>query len=405
MATLRSKLKTAGERGFKKPDYILSILIALMVLVGLVMISSASVVMSRNVAGVDNFYFFSQLKAAAVGFFLLYIVSRIDYRIWSKYAKYLLIGNIILLIMVFIPHIGFGYGGANRWIKIGPIFLGQPSEFIKLTLILYLSSWFENKGNDIKNLWLGTAPFAALIGVIVFLVMKQPDMGTTSVLAVTAGVIYFVAGASYVHIAGMLSVGVAGLIVLIKTAPYRMARLMIFLNPASDQSGTGYHINQALLAVGSGGLFGVGFGRSIQKFNYLPEAATDSIFAIISEELGLIRASLVIVLFIAFAMRGYKIAKNAPDVFSRLVASGITTWIVAQAFINIMAILSMIPLTGVPLPFISYGGSSLVTLLIATGILLNISRNVKQGEADESFGFGGRVWRPHFTRSRRRLSV
>jgi cell division protein FtsW len=405
MALTRSKLKTAGERGIRKPDYVLSILIAVLVIAGLIMISSASVVMSRNVAQVDNFYFFSQLKAACAGFVLLYIASRIDYRFWKKVAKYLLIANIILLIMVFIPHVGFGYGGANRWIKIGPLFLGQPSEYIKLTLILYLATWFENKGNDIKDFWLGTLPFAAILGFIVLLVMKQPDMGTTVVLAATSGTIFFVAGANYVHIAGMLAAGIGGIIFLIKTAPYRMARLMIFLNPSADTSGTGYHINQALLAVGSGGLFGVGFGRSRQKFNYLPEAATDSIFAVISEELGFIRASLFLLVFVAFAMRGYKIAKNAPDVFSRLVAIGITTWVVAQAFINIMAILSMIPLTGVPLPFISYGGSSLVTLMFSCGILLNISRHIKEGEANESTGFGWGFWRSHFTSSRSRLRV
>jgi cell division protein FtsW len=193
----------------------------------------------------------------------------------------------------------------------------------------------------------------------------------------------------------MLSAAVAGVAILIKTAPYRMARLTIFLNPDADKSGAGYHINQALLAIGSGGLFGMGFGRSRQKFNYLPEAATDSIFAVISEELGLIRASFIILLFVLFAFRGYKIAKNAPDDYSRLMAVGITTWIVAQAFINILAILSMMPLTGVPLPFISLGGTSLIMLMFASGILLNISRHVTVEESNENSRVGRRHRRTH----------
>jgi cell division protein FtsW len=222
-------------------------------------------------------------------------------------------------------------------------------------------------------------------------------MGTTSVLAVTAGIMFFIAGASYFHIIGMGAAALAGVWFLIKTAPYRMARFMIFLNPSADAKGTGYHINQALLAVGSGGLFGLGFGRSRQKFNYLPEASTDSIFAVIAEELGMIRASLLIILFILFAIRGYRIANNAPDTFSRLVAIGITTWIVSQAFINIMAILSMIPLTGVPLPFISLGGSSLMTLMFACGILLNISKHAKEGERNANRRIGRGNWWSYLT--------
>lgn len=381
MALARSKVKQIKKGG--QIDFMFAMLLAALILIGLTMISSASIVMSRTVAGQDNFYFFSQLKSAALGLFLLLVALKIDYRFWKKVSPYILAINIIFLIIVFIPGLGFHHGGANRWVVIGPINF-QPSEIIKLSLVLYLASWFENKGNEVRNFVTGTLPFLAILGTVAFLVMKQPDMGTTSVLAVTSGVMFFVAGANYLHVGAMVSAGIAGLFLLIKTAPYRMARLMIFLNPSADPSGKGYHINQALLAIGSGGLFGMGFGRSRQKFNYLPEPATDSIFAVIAEELGLIRASLFILLYLVFAVRGYRIAKNAPDVFGRLVAVGITTWIIAQAFINIMAIMSLIPLTGVPLPFISYGGSSLIMLMFASGILLNISKYSKEGEQDAS---------------------
>jgi cell division protein FtsW len=379
MALTRSKIKEGRESGGTgRPDLFLVILISGLLVFGLIMISSASVVMSKTGTGKENFYFFSQLQAAALGLFFLYVASRLDFNIWKKFSLVIFILNFAMLIAVFIPGLGFSHNGATRWINLG--FMGyQPSESIKLALILFLAYWLEKKGDDIKDLYRGVLPFFAIVGSVIALVLMQPDMGTATVLAVTAGVMFFVSGASFRHLFAVLGVAVAGVAVLIKAAPYRMARLTIFLHPTSDKSGAGYQISQALLAIGTGGLTGLGFGRSRQKFNYLPEAATDSIFAVISEELGLIRASLVVFVFLLFGVRGYKIAKGAPDTFSRLVATGITTWIVAQAFINILAILSLMPLTGVPLPFISYGGTSLVMILTACGILLSISRHVDQG--------------------------
>jgi cell division protein FtsW len=236
-----------------------------------------------------------------------------------------------------------------------------------------LAAWLEKKGEGIKDFYSGTIPFLFLNLVVLGLIILQPDMGTMVIVAMTAFIIFYLAGSKRIHLAG---IGVSALIViwiLIKSAPYRMRRLLVFLKPEQVE-GSAYHINQILIAIGSGGLLGLGFGQSRQKYLYLPQVHTDSIFAIIVEELGFLRAALILGVFVFFAWRGYRIARQAPDVFARLVATGITSWIIVQAFINIAAMLGIVPLTGVPLPFISFGGSSLVMCLAAIGILLNISK-------------------------------
>ena len=212
------------------------------------------------------------------------------------------------------------------------------------------------------------------MGLIAFLIMKQPDTGTLGVIILTSFAIFFVSGARLKHLFAMGMVGLMSLWILIKIEPYRFNRILAFLDPSADARGIGYQISQALLAVGSGGLFGVGLGHSRQKFNYLPEPVGDSIFAVMGEELGLIGGVVLVMLFVTLASRGIKIAKNAPDMFGKLLATGITMWIVLQAFINISANIALVPLTGIPLPFISYGGTSLVFLMSAIGILLNISK-------------------------------
>lgn len=391
----RSALKQRTQKGTGSPDTILTIVTALLIIFGLIMISSASVVLSQNEAGNPNYYFFTQLKSVAIGIILFFIGLRLDYRFWRKIAPVLMIVSIIALIAVFLPGIGVERNGAHRWLYLG-FMQFQPSELAKLALIIYLAAWFENKGTEVKNLFSSTLPFILILGLVGGLVIKEPDMGTTVILSLVAGVIYFVAGARMTHVLGMIASVVALAWYLIKSAPYRMSRFMVFLNPSADSSGQGYHVNQALLAIGSGGILGLGFGKSRQKFNYLPEAATDSIFAVIAEELGLIGASLVVVLIAIYAYRGLRVARQAPDVFARLVAVGITVWIVGQSLINIMAILSLMPLTGVPLPFISYGGSSIIMLMFASGILLNISKHTQKGEkvAYNRFGWGN--WRSYF---------
>lgn len=354
-----------------KMDYWLLLLVFILSIFGLLMIYSASAVLSFEQYDINNYFFKKQLVSFIVGIICVFIFSQINYKLWQKYAYLALWTTIILLVSVFFlsPEIS----GAQRWIRIGD-FSFQPSEMAKLTFIIYLAAWLSKRKEKITDFWYGFAPFALMLLMIGFLIIKQPDMGTMMVIISVAVVMFFVSGASWWHLLFGFSGLIAVALMLIKMSPYRMQRLMVFLNPASDTLGSGYHMNQALLAVGSGGLFGLGFGQSKQKFLYLPEPYTDSIFAIITEELGFLRASLVFVVFLLIASRGYKIAKMAPDNFSKYLAVGITSWIIIQFFINIGAILGIIPLTGVPLPFISYGGSSLIFLMIGVGILLNISK-------------------------------
>ncbi len=361
-----------------QPDYILMFVTFALVIYGLLMLASAGIVMSQDNFGESYYYFRHQLfYGVLVGLFFWIIFQRIDYHLLKKLALPGFILTIILLILIFIPGLGYGYGGADRWIKFGSLSL-QPSEVCKLTFILYLALWLEKRGRTLTNFQTGFLPFIFLVGLVGFLLVIQPDVSTLGIICLTALAIYFLAGAKLYHIAFLILSGVGILAVLIKTAPYRMQRLTVFLHPEVDPQGIGYQINQALLAIGSGGILGLGLGHSRQKYNYLPESISDSIFAIISEELGLIGALILISLFIILALRGFRIAKNAPDAFGKLVAGGITFWIISQAFMNIMAISGLIPLTGIPLPFISYGGSALVISLIAMGIVLNISKHTEQ---------------------------
>lgn len=355
----------------RKMDYWLLFVVFVLCVFGTLMVYSSSAMISLQEYDVSNFYFRKQLLWFGIGIVFLIIFSTIDYRFWQKNALWLLLITIGLLILVF--PFSTNISGAHRWIRIGDFTL-QPSEVCKLTFILYLAAWLAKKGEGIKDFKYGFIPFIIIVAIIAYLIMKQPDMGTMSIIAFTAVAMFFVAGASLAHL-GIGLVGVAGLFyLLIRSAPYRLQRFLVFLNPSGKELGAGYHINQALLAIGSGGILGLGFGNSKQKYLYLPESHTDSIFAIIVEELGFLRSSLVLLAFVLIAWRGYLIAKNAPDAFSQLTAAGITSWIVIQALVNLGAMLGILPLTGIPLPFISYGGSSLIVLMAGIGILLNISK-------------------------------
>ncbi len=356
-------------------DKTLLIIVLLLSVFGLIMISSASVVVSYNNFGYNHYYLSHQFFYGFLpGIALLFLLKKCDYHIFKKYAAFLLVATVILLFFVFIPDLGFGLKGANRWISFGGISF-QPSEIAKLSFILYLAAWIGGKNRNSKTVSNTLLPFAVIIAIISIPLALQPDIGTLCMIVSIAIVMYFVSGAKISHIFAIGSCGILGLIALIKIAPYRMDRLMVFLHPELDPQGTGYQVNQALLALGSGGIFGLGFGHSRQKFNYLPEPIGDSIFAVIGEELGMVGLIFVIILFLTFAVRGFKIAAKAKDDFGKLVAVGITSWITFQALMNIAAITSLIPLTGIPLPFISYGGSALVMSLAGVGILLNISKN------------------------------
>lgn len=364
-----------GEDKGHNPDYLLIIIVFGLVVFGLVMLSSASSVVGWD-RFEDNYYFLKHqlFRGAIPGIILLFFIAKVDYRKWKKFATGALIATLLLLIIVLIPSLSFEYGGARRWVAIGPLTL-QPTEIAKLTFLLYLATWLEKKEKGVKDWKYGFLPFVTVLGVIGFLIMMQPDLGTLSIILISSIMVYFVAGAKLSHLAVMGAGGVVLLFLLIKAAPYRMARFTVFLNPELDPQGIGYQINQALLAIGSGGLFGRGLGKSIQKYNYLPEVTGDSIFAVVAEELGFVRVLLLIGLYLAFAYVGFRIAKKAPDMYGKLVATGITAWLSFQGFVNMAAMVSLIPLTGIPLPFVSYGGSALMFSLIAVGILINISKH------------------------------
>lgn len=362
---------------YHKPDYTLIITILVLTIFGLIMLSSASVVMSYQMFGHNYYYFFRQLLLGGIlGFLGFFITSKIDYHRWKKFALPLLIITLVLLVLVLIPQFNLEYGGAKRWIHIGALTI-QPTEIAKLTFLLYLASWFDKRRKGISNFQTSFVPFITLLGLIGFLIILQPDIGTLAIIALSAITVYFIAGAHFPHLISLLISGVILFLILVKIAPYRMARFTVFLNPEIDPQGIGYQINQALLAIGSGGLFGRGLGKSLQKYNYLPEASSDSIFAVIAEELGFIRVLILIALFAILAYRGFQIAKSAPDLFGKLIVSGIISWIILQALINIAAMVGLVPLTGVPLPFVSYGGTALLFTLIGMGIIVNVSKQTR----------------------------
>lgn len=363
-----------------KPDYLLAMVVFLMCLFGIVMISSASIVISQERFGSNFYYVTHQIISFVVGLLALLVGYFVDYRVWRKYSFIFFLATLVLLIAVFFPGIGKEFGGAHRWIGIGNQ-LFQPSEIVKLTFIIYFASWLEKRSEVIRDFSSGFIPFIVLMIILGFLIMSQPDLGTLSVIVLTAVAMFFIGGARYTHL-GIATVGALILFgILVKIAPYRMQRFLVFLNPSQQTLGAAYHINQALIAIGSGGLWGLGFGQSKQKYLYLPQPHIDSIFAIIAEELGFLRSSLVLFAYIFIGIRGFKIARNAPDNFAKYLAAGITAWIVLQAIINIAAQLSLVPLTGITLPFISYGGSSLIVTLLAVGILLNISKFTSSTES------------------------
>jgi cell division protein FtsW len=361
-------------KSLPKMDYVLLGLVLFLVGFGLLALSSSSSVLSFERFGHNNFYLLRQISFGAIpGLFFMYFLSRIDYHIWQKFAPLLVLIGIVLLGLVLVPGIGFAVGNSRRWIDFGA-FLFQPSEFMKLALVFYLASWYDKRQHHATDLYYGFLPTLFVVGIVAGLIMLQPDLGTMVTLATIAAIMFFVGGAKLKHLLATAGGSLVVLWVLIKAAPYRVSRITAYFNPEFDTQGISYQINQALLAIGSGGLWGTGFGQSRQKFNYLPETIGDSIFAIVSEELGFIRVTIILLIFLFFAFRGFKIARNAPDLFGKLVAAGIVSWIVFQSIVNIGGITAIIPLAGIPLPFISYGSTALAMSLAGAGVLLNISR-------------------------------
>lgn len=359
--------KVALKKQRKRFDYSLGVVVFFLALFGLLMIFEASAVLAYKEFG-DKYYFVKeQAKWLGVGSAALFFLAFFDYHHLYSLAVPLLVGTIMALGAVFVPGIGIKALGASRWVNL-KFFSFQPAELAKLSLAIYLAAWFSSKEKG------RLSAFLLLLSIVIGLVVLEPDLGTAAVIAGEAIAIYFLAEGPISHFFLLLPLGIVSFLGLSVVSPYRFRRLVAFFNPHRDPLGTSYHIRQILLAFGSGGLTGVGLGKSRQRYLFLPEATTDSILAIVGEEFGFVGALVVILFFIFIIFRGCLIAKQAPDRFGRLLAGGITVYFAIQTIINLSAVVAFLPLTGVPIPLISYGGSSLVITLSGIAILLNISQ-------------------------------
>lgn len=356
------------------PDFLLIAVTLVLLSIGLVMVYSASSAGAANKFDGDSFYFVKrQIMFAGVGIIAMFFVMNVHYWTWRSWAKAAMLICFLLLIIVLIPGIGTARGGARSWFGIGAFSI-QPSEFMKVALIAFLAKYLSEHQKIVTSFKKGFVPSLILVFLAFGLIMLQPDLGTGTVLVATCMTMLFTAGARIKHFVIMGLVGLLGFAGLIISAPYRIKRITSFLDPWQDQLGSGFQIIQSLYAIGPGGLLGFGLGQSRQKYQYLPEPQNDFIFSIISEELGFIGASFVLLLFCLLLWRGIRIALGAPDLYGTLLATGFTSMIAIQVMINIAVVIGLIPVTGITLPFLSYGGSSLTLMLVSVGVLLNISR-------------------------------
>ncbi|MGB8520001.1 MAG: putative lipid II flippase FtsW, partial [Candidatus Tumulicola sp.] len=356
------------------PDAVLFAVVATLVGIGLVMVFSASSATAYAEHGDIAYYLKRQLIWLLVGSIAAFAVYRMDLARLKRAAPYLLVAALAGLLLVFVPHVGVGVNGGRRWIGFSSLSL-EPSEFAKLALVVYLAAILSNRGDRITSLTRGLFPLCVPVLLMAVLILKEPDMGTASLLVFVAFTMFFAAGARVFHLVAILAVTAPLAIVSVIASPYRRARVFAFLNPWKDPQNTGFHIVQSLLALGSGGFFGMGLGASRAKFFYLPEQYTDFIFSVLGEELGLVGAFAVVALFVAFAYRAVRIALAAPDRFGYFLAIGCGAMIAIQAFINIGVVTSSWPVTGVPLPFVSFGGSSLIVNLVAVALIANVGRH------------------------------
>ncbi|MGE5590942.1 MAG: putative lipid II flippase FtsW [Bacillota bacterium] len=357
------------------PDYVLLLAVLTLAGIGVVEVFSASSVTAGLRYGNPLYYLERQALWMAMGTVAMLLTMNVDYHQYKPLARSAFFFNLLLLVVVLVPGIGLERLGARRWIGFGAAQF-QPSETMKLAFVIYLASTLSREGEagKLRHFSRGLLPRLALLALVFGLIMLEPDMGTAMATAGTVVVILFAAGARLGHLVALGMAAVPALLALIWVAPYRLRRFMSFLNPQADPQGSGYHIIQALYAFGSGGIFGVGLGAGKLKFGYLPENHTDSIFAMIGEEMGFVGALVVVVLFFLVAWRGLQVALRAPDAFGSLLAVGLTATVVVQAFLNMAVITASIPFTGIPLPLVSYGGTNLLITMAGVGLLLNVSR-------------------------------
>ncbi len=358
-------------------DYLLIIITAALLIVGLMMVYSATFALGYQLYGQPTYFFIRQTLWMALGLIAMIVTARIEYHAWRKWSIPIMAGALLLLGLVLA--IGSDRFGGQRWLLGGSV---QPGEMAKLAVIIYIADWLSSKGARIRQVTYGLVPFAILLGFVCGLIMLQPDFSTAVLIAVTAIAMFFIAGGDLWQMIASGILGGATFALLVTRSEYRLARITSFLDPMGDQLGSNYQVRQILIALGSGGVTGLGLGASRQKFGYIPASHTDGIFAILGEELGLVGCLVVIALFALLAYRGFRVAMAAPDAFGTVLAGGITCSLIFQALINLAVVTATVPFTGIPLPFISFGGSSLVISMIGVGLILAVSRGTLPREAE-----------------------
>ena len=392
----------AVRRERHQADYVILVVVVALTAVGILMVYSSSALKGYLSQDADTFATVGpQIQWAILGLVAMAVMMRVDYRYLRLASVPLYIVAVVLLVLVFVPQLNIVIGGSARWLKLRLLPAIHPAEFAKLAVIIYLAHWFAKRGKRVHGFWAGTVPFLIIVGPIIALVFKEPDLGTTIVITLTVFTMFFLAGANLAHLAVM--VGGAGLAaIMVGLQGYQLDRIRVWQDPWLDRLGKGFHTIQGLLALGVGGLFGTGLGNSRVS---VPNAFNDFIFAEVGQEFGMIGAIVVITLFLLLAYSGVRVALAAPDTFGALLAAGITAWLCLQAFINIGVVVALLPITGITLPFISAGGSSLIISFAAVGILLSISREtVEKGtwNDDATADRGRRDGRTHLPGSRRR---
>lgn len=359
----------------KKVDKFFLTITLLLIAIGVAMFVSASLgILVKNEKIFYSVLFTQLILGLGLGILGMFVALKIDYKFWRKYAFYIFLGSILLTASVFIPHFGWSHGGAKRWITLGPLGTFQPVEFLKFGFVFYFAAWLSWVKNRVKDIKFGILPFIIMVAVIAVILFKQPDTKSFILIVVTGISMLFVSGVPIKYIVGTGVVAGIALSVLVMFTPYLQERVKTFVDPSQDPKGSSYQIQQSFIALGTGGIFGRGFGQSIQKFSYLPEPQGDSIFAVLGEELGFVGAVTAILLYAFFAWRGLRVANRAPDLFSKLLVTGVIIMITAQSFMNIASIVGVFPLTGVPLVFMSQGGTSFMLDLFVVGVVFQISK-------------------------------
>lgn len=359
-----------------EPDYLFIASVFILTVFGLMALASASSDLGQKKFG-DSYYYLKHqiLYGLSLGLLGFFLASKIDYRRWEKPAFWFLAASVIFLLLVFTP-LGFKAGGADRWVKLGPLTV-QPAEIVKAAFLVYLAAWLSRRPERSRSFKEGLVPFLIVSSLIAVLLLAQPSTATVALIAFSSFSVYFLSGARMSYLITAVFLAVLTLALVVYFTPYRFKRVQAFLNPQANEDGSSFHLNQALIAIGSGGLWGAGYGKSLTKYSYLPEPIGDSVFAVIAEEFGFIGSAGLIAFYFFFLYRIFRIAWKSSDNFAKLLCVGFGIVIASQVFVNIAAISGVLPLTGVPLPFVSYGGTAIAVSLTMTGVITNISKYIK----------------------------